>query len=138
MTLIRRQSIPAFFDDFFTKELSQLAQHQSTKMTPATNIKEDENQFTLEVILPGVEKENIQLDIENDQLSIVGKIVKDEEMEEEHYVQKEFKAQSFERKFVLPKNIQKDSVSAKHQNGILKVFLLKETEDEVRTKISIQ
>lgn len=136
MTLIRRQSIPAFFDDFFTKELNQLAQHQSTTLTPATNIKEDDNQFTLEVILPGVEKENIQLDIENNHLSIVGKIEKD--AEDEHYVQKEFRAQSFERKFVLPKNVQKESVSAMHQNGVLKVIILKETEEEIRTKINIQ
>lgn len=136
MTLIRRQSIPAFFDDFFVKEL--LTKEQSTTLTPATNIKEDDLQFTLEVILPKVDKENIQLNIENDQLSIVGKIQQDTKVEEEHYVQKEFKAQSFERKFVLPKNVQKDSVSAKHQNGVLEIVILKEAEEDTRTKINVQ
>ncbi len=118
------------------KEL--LTQDQPTKLTPATNIKENENQFTLEVILPGVDKENIQLNIEDNQLSIVGKIEKEADNEEEHYVQKEFRAQSFERKFVLPKNVQKDSVSAKHQNGVLEIVILKETEEKTRTQINIQ
>ena len=86
MTLIRRSnslfpSVPSFFDDFFTRDLFDFSSTNNVygASMPAVNIKEDENQFALEVAAPGLDKNDFKIELENDVLTLSSeKEVKDE------------------------------------------------------------
>lgn len=129
MTLIRRHSLPVFFDDFLTKEVNQTTK----KYTPASNIQETEKEFILDVILPTVQKEEIQLEVQEDLLVIFG----EKSIDETEYAQQEFQIKEFERKFILPKNVQRNLISAKHENGVLQVIIPKLAEQDTKTTITI-
>lgn len=108
-----------FGDDFFV-------QKAPLKM-PAVNIAENEKGFTIEVQAPGFSKDEFNLKIEGDVLTISGehKSEKKEEDKKKNFSRKEFHHSSFSRQFTLPENIDVDNINAKYDNGILNIDLAK-------------
>lgn len=119
-------AMPSFFDDFL-KDWS-LSNYSDTNTTlPAVNIKENEDEFTVEVAAPGMDKEDFKINVENNVLTISSeKTVENEEEVKDKYTRKEYSYQSFERSFNLPKNIvESDKITAKYKNGELKISIPK-------------
>lgn len=119
-----------FFDNFFDGE-----------RLPATNVKENKNNFSIEVSIPGVEKNNIHLEIDKNVLKISAqKEVKNEEKgNDDKVLRQEFGYYSFSRSFSIPENVDISNIEAEHTNGILKIKLPKMNkvqEDKVK-KIDI-
>jgi len=88
------------------------------------DIKETEREYVVEAEIPGVKKDQIKLELDDDVLTI--HVEQNEEIEAEgvNYIRKERKLANYSRSFYV-ENVKQDEVSAKYENGILKVILPK-------------
>lgn len=103
-------------DDFFIQE----------KNVPAMNVKENKNNFEVELALPGFSKNEIEVILEDDLLKVRAQKSNEKEVVEENYTRKEFSYNEFERKFKLPATVDsKEKVKAHYENGILNLNLVK-------------
>ncbi len=95
---------------------------------PAVNIVEKKEGFRLEIAAPGLKKEDFNLNLERNQLTVSSKKVQSSESTEEKYSVKEFSFKSFQRTFTLPESIDAGKVSASYENGVLQIQLPKKEE----------
>ena len=102
------------------------------------DVKETDNEYLLYAELPGVKKEDIKLDFKNNYLVIGAKREDEDNEKDASYIRKECSYGEFSRTFYFD-DVQQDKISAKYEDGILKVTLPKEVKkkDEGR-KIKIQ
>ncbi|MDN6626106.1 MAG: Hsp20/alpha crystallin family protein [Pisciglobus halotolerans] len=106
----------------------------------SVDIKEKEQSYQLEADLPGLTKDDIQLDYEDNVLSISAhqETGKDEKDEEGNYIRRERSSRSYKRQFLI-KDINQDDIKASFENGVLTVDLPKKEQKEPKTKkIDIQ
>ncbi len=108
-----------FADDFFIRD----------KNLPAMNVKENKDDFVIELAVPGFSKKDIEVTMEDDILHICANTSKEEVEEEENYSRREFNYSSFDRKLQLPNSVdQNEKVKAKYKDGILTLNLIKREE----------
>jgi HSP20 family protein len=107
------------------------------RWTPATNIREDEKAFYLEMAVPGFSKEDIRISIEKDVLKIFSEQEKKEEGQEKQYRVREFGRADFCRSFNLGEKIDQENIQAEFNNGILSVTLPRKEEVVVKKEIRI-
>jgi HSP20 family protein len=93
--------------------------------TPAVNSRETEDAYILEIDLPGVKKEDIEIDVKDNVLSISGERKIKEELKEDNYYKIESRYGKFVRSFTLPKNANIEKISAKSENGVLEIVIPK-------------
>jgi len=91
-------------------------------IVPAADIVENKDEYTLYADMPGVAKENLDISIENMELTISGKI---EETSRERPSYREFELGNYERKFLLNQEIDSEKISASLDRGVLKLILPK-------------
>ena len=93
---------------------------------PFANLaKKDSDSFIIEVDLPGVKKEDIELKVEDDYLTVTAVRRYKNEIKEEDYYLKESSFGVISRSFVLSDNIDREKISAKYENGRLYLTLEK-------------
>lgn len=111
--------------DFFNNDFGVFPSREIMKNSPKVNIKEDQKAFYIELAAPGLEKEDFNVEIENDQLKI--SVQKGSKMEEnkEGYSRKEFSYHSFTKSFTLPSTVAGDKIAANYVNGVLNIELPK-------------
>ncbi|ELR69516.1 Small heat shock protein [Fulvivirga imtechensis AK7] len=95
---------------------------------PATNIRETDDEFLVELAAPGMAKKDFHVDVDNNILEI--KAEKEEESEEQKgtYTRREYDYTSFFRSFDLPQTVQADNIKAAYEDGILRIHLPKTAE----------
>jgi HSP20 family protein len=137
MTAIQKNSgyaplIRNFFDDFLTRDLFDtdwLSNSETGTTIPKVNIHESERDFTVEVAAPGMNKDDFEVTIDNNLLTITSELRKEEKnITETKYTRKEFSYQSFQRTFTLPDTVDANKIAAKYNNGILELLLPKREE----------
>ena len=138
---------PTVFDPF--KELQDIERRigavlninkpvqKPQSFTPAVNEKVDENGYYLEIDLPGVEKEDIEISVNEGILTISGERKLERKEEKENYTRIESFFGRFERSFKLPADADSDNIEAKYENGVLKLFIPKRPKPEGK-KIEIK
>lgn len=120
-----RPFFPSLFDDdFFTVNTSR------PNSMPAVNIREDENNYFLELAVPGMDKKNLKIDINEDVLTISSESQNENEENRDGYTRKEFSYSSFVRSFYIPENVNRDQIQANYKEGILTVSFPKHEEDK--------
>lgn len=95
---------------------------------PAANVKETETEYVLELAIPGRKKEDFNVEIDNDILTISSEVKSEENKEDDGYTRREFTFSSFKRVFSLPETISLDKIDATYEDGILKFVLPKKEE----------
>jgi HSP20 family protein len=137
MKLVKRNkdsfnSFPALFDDFFTRNLFNwgLSNFSGTNTTiPAVNIKEDADNYMVEVAAPGMNKKDFKIELDGNKLIISSEKNNNEEQKDENYYSREFSYESFKRVFYLEKNVvDLDKIQAKYENGLLHLLIPKKEE----------
>jgi HSP20 family protein len=98
--------------------------------TPRTAIHEGEHEFTLELDLPGVQQQDIELQVEQNQLTIRGERKPSAALDSYRRVEPSFG--TFSRTFALPDSVNKDAISAKLEAGVLRVTLPQREETKPR------
>jgi HSP20 family protein len=121
--------MPNLFDDDFFPVLSN-----RTSSMPAVNIREDEKNYVLDLAIPGMDKKDLKIDMNEDVLTISSESNNETEQSKDGYKRKEFSYSSFCRSFYIPENVNKDKIEANYKDGILSITLPKEEEE--KSKIS--
>ncbi len=129
MSLIKRNNLlfPSLMNDLFKPEFLSGLENLNTA-TPAVNIKENEGNFELELAIPGFKKEDFNIELDNDVLTISSEVKKESETNDENYTRREFSFSSFRRSFTLPETVDNGKINANYEDGILKLTLPKREE----------
>ncbi len=124
----RRNNMPSFFDDFFSFPYFDdfFDYMKGTVKGARLDVKETQNEYVVDVDVPGYDKDNINISIEDDYLVISGKQEDYVDDNSGEYIRKERRSGSFTRTVPIPENVQLDSISAKYNNGVLCITLPKE------------
>jgi len=104
---------------------------------PNINTRETEESYHLEVELAGVKKEDVEIKIDEDLLTVSGERKIRNDIQSEEYQKIESKYGLFSRSFILPKNVDRENISAQYEDGKLYISIKKEETKKVKT-ISIQ
>jgi len=121
-----------FDDDWFA--LKAFEKNQKA----AINVVEADNKFEVEVIVPGFKKEDINISIENNVLTVSAETKSETEESDKNYIRKEYNASAFTRSFSLPENADQENIAAKYNDGILKLTIEKtDTESSLKKEIQI-
>ena len=127
--------LPSVFDDDFFSDFFE------GNRLPATNVTETKDAFVVELAVPGFDKNNFNVEVNHNILTISG--VQEESNEEKgkdhKVIRREFRSSSFNRSFTLPQDVDADKISAEHRNGLLTLSIPKadHAKQEVK-KISIK
>ena len=126
---INRNYVPAYWDDFFNDNFfSQLKNTGCEGNSPAVNVSENDKGFTIELAAPGISREDFNLEVENDVLTISTEQKENKEEQTQNFLRREFNFHSFKRSFQLPETIDQEQIKASHEAGILKLTLPKKEE----------
>lgn len=101
---------------------------------PRTNIRETDDSYLFTMEMPGLSRQNVEVNIEGDTLVVKGE--KTEQSEDKGLLRREYRATRFERTFTVGNAIDRDNVKAKMEDGILTVTLPKSAE-KVGRKIDV-
>lgn len=112
--------LPALFD--FEGNLSELG--LAAKL-PSVNITENNEEYTIQLAAPGLEKKDFKIEVENNMLTVSAQKEQEANEEKGKYRRREFSYHSFSRSFQLPENSDGDKIDAHYQDGILKLTLPK-------------
>jgi HSP20 family protein len=104
---------------------------------PSVNAREGEYAYHIDVDLPGVSKEDINVKVENNVLTISGERKTKEEVKEEDYYKSESSFGSFTRSFTLPDNVDTENIHAENKDGVLEITVPKK-EKALEEKKSIK
>lgn len=138
MEIIRRNNslFPAFFgnleNDLFGNDAEQFSRI-------AVNIKEREDDFVIEMAVPGIDKKDIHIEIEGNKMIVKSEVSNEIKESKERYTRKEFAYGSFARSFTLPKEVDLDKIDADYTNGVLNILIPKpESKKKIVKKISLK
>ena len=129
---INRRSL---INDFANRSVADVVGRDFTVNQPSVNIVEEADQHLIHLAAPGLTKEDFIIKIDKDHLVISSE---KEQNETGKFTRKEFNYSSFKRSFYLPKEINKDGISAEYNNGILNVTLLKKEEAKEKDPVTIE
>lgn len=138
MEIIRRnnQLFPSFFEGI---EKDLFSEHRNGFSKIAVNIKESEQDFQIELAVPGIEKEDVHIEI--DGVKMIVKVEASDEVEQSNakYRRKEFSYGAFKKSFTLPKEVDVEKIEADYKKGIVSVLIPKpESKKKVVRKIALK
>ena len=135
MNLIRKQPpfFPSLIDDFINTDWN-LKVPTFSGTVPAVNIKELDSQFEIELAVPGMKKDDFEIEVEDGVLSI-SSIQEEEQVNEKgKFTRREFSYSSFRRSFTLPDSVNPTKIDATYKEGVLLVLLPKHKEAQPQPK----
>lgn len=148
MTVLKWQSRPSgksfnnLIDDVFSTVPSLIRDEfvaPIQKFLVPVNVKETETEFQLEVVAPGFDKEDFQISLDNNLLTVSAGTKEETEQDKQTYIRKEYKRQAFKRSFTVDEKIDAQNIVAKYLNGVLTLNLPKKSEVKPSAKeITIQ
>jgi HSP20 family protein len=126
-----KNSMPIMFDRFLNDNwLDNFWGENNSMFSPSVNITENDKSYQVELVAPGIDKKDFNLNVEDDRLTISyeHKEENEEKNDVKKFLRREFKSTSFSKSFTLPENVNADKISAAYQNGVLQVIIPKEKE----------
>jgi HSP20 family protein len=112
------------FDDFFGVDRRKM-DLQNFDWTPRVNVEELEDRFEITAELPGMKKDDINIEVQDDVLTLRGERKYEKEEKEANYHICERSYGTFQRAFTLPENVRADDIEAEYRDGILRLGLPK-------------
>jgi len=142
MTLVKfnnrtRSSAPYFnnvFDSLFNEAINK---NLTINKVPGVNILETEGNYKIELAAPGLTKEDFQINLKKDTLSVWAEKKAHEGADNKEYSRVEFDYSSFARSFVLPESVDADNISAEYVNGILNITIGKDVAKSQEKEIKV-
>jgi HSP20 family protein len=128
-TISKRSFNPFYMNDLFDEDFLPVFTNRTDSM-PAVNIKEDEKNYILELAIPGSDKKDLKIDVNEDVLTVSSEIKKETEDNKDGYKRKEFSYSSFCRSFFIPENVNREKIDANYKDGVLTIALPKQEEDK--------
>ncbi|MDI1470922.1 MAG: Hsp20/alpha crystallin family protein [Thermodesulfovibrio sp.] len=132
-----RKEMDRLFEEFLSPVRRRRAVSSEGIISPNVDIFEKDNELKIQIELPGVNKNEIDLTITDDRLIIKGEIKRPEGVKEEDYILSERSFGPFTRTISLPPDIDKSSVKAGLKDGLLEISIMRKSESKPR-EIKIQ
>ena len=113
--------LPSLFNDFMNDDWFTT---RTSTAVPALNVIENEKDYELEFAVPGLKKEELNLQVDNDGIMSISMTRKNEENKEDNkrnYIRREFTYQEFNQSYILPDDADRAKISAKVENGVLTI-----------------
>jgi len=132
MTLMKWTNNPVL-NEMFNGMYRRPVYHNCDYNRPAANILDNEKDFTIELAVPGMRKDQFRINLEDDVLTISVER-KEEVQEEKNFSRREFRYDEFSRSFSLPDIVDQDNIKADYKDGVLSVVLPKSEEVKVKGK----
>ena len=104
---------------------------------PAVDIYETNDSFVVSADLPGLNKDEIQIDLKDNTLTLKGEKKFEEKVSKDNYIRVERAYGSFVRSFTLPQNVDPEKIKAKYKEGVLEVTIPKK-EDAKPKQIKVE
>jgi HSP20 family protein len=121
-----------FFDHPFL-QIGRLDEEANPGMwDPAVDLYEKDDCFVIKAELPGVDKNDIKVDLKDRVLTLSGERSYDNEVKEENYYRKERSYGKFQRAFALPADVDSDKITAEFKDGVLQVEVPKPEEKKAK------
>jgi HSP20 family protein len=120
------------------RPLFRYSEMEEMTMAPSVDIFEDKGDVVVKAELPGIKKEDIDITLTEDTITISGEKKKEEEVKKKDYYRCESSYGSFTRTFTLPSEVQTEKVKSKMKDGVLEIRIPKTEEakkKEVKVKI---
>lgn len=130
MLLARRNSndwLPSLFNDFFDDSFPVFTPAKQFA-SPAVNVIENEKDFEIEVAAPGMNKEDLNVQVSNEGellITLEKKNDKEDKKGKKNYLRREFSYSAYRQAFTLPDDIEADKITAQMTNGVLHITLPK-------------
>ena len=121
------------FDDFFDNPLTNEFQNN---YSPRVDISETDNSFNFNIAVPGLNKNDLSIEIEKSQLKISGERKFNDEKNNYHSIENGYG--KFSRSFQLPEDIVEEKISASHKNGMLNISIPKDLKSSIKKTITIK
>lgn len=142
MTLIKysqpnRDIFGKRFSDIMDEFFNDAVATRQQSFAPSIDISETDTHYLIDVEVPGVDKKDIELNVENNTLTISGERKFEKKEEGKHYHRVESSYGSFSRSFTLPDNVKDDTIQATYNNGILNITIDK-SEQKMKKQIKIK
>ena len=117
-----------FLDHWFDHWLGD----EVTRFVPKAGIAEREKEFALNLDLPGFKKNELDVEVKDDQLIVRGERRKNKTHKESGYLREERAFGAFERRFVLPQSVVRNKIAVNYKDGVLQVIMPKHEEATAR------
>ena len=119
-------------------QTTQTEEKEAMAFTPKVNTREGKEAYHIEVELPGIKKEEVEVKVEENVLSISGERNLRDEVKEEDYHKVESYYGKFSRSFTLPERVDVENIHAESTDGLLEVVIPKLKVDTSSKKIEIK
>jgi len=137
--LYKKQKEIDLFNDFLNSFEKREDMNVLVDFKPAVNTREGKEAYHIDVDLPGVKKEDINVDVKDNILIISGKRETKSEVKEDEYYKIESSYGKFQRSFTLPEKVDLENISASCEDGVLEVVIPKlQIEENSAKKIEIK
>jgi HSP20 family protein len=138
-TITTRSFRPFYMTNFFDDELFPMLSNSNAKSTmPAVNIREDDKNYVLDFAIPGSDKKDLKIDMNEDVLTISSEMKNESEENKDGYKRKEFSYSAFSRSFYIPENVDREKIGANYKDGVLTVSLPKQEEEKSKISKTIE
>lgn len=129
MSMIKRNNVlfPSLMNEIFKPDWFGGMDNISSQV-PAVNIKENEKNYELELAVPGMHKDDFNVEVDHKIMTISAELENEDTKSTENYTRREFSYSSFKRSFTLPETIAQDKIKASYKDGVLKLNLPKKEE----------
>ncbi|AGA76835.1 Hsp20/alpha crystallin family protein [Echinicola vietnamensis] len=129
---------PSTFGGLLDKFFNDSINTNTQKFIPSVDISEDDKGYEVELSVPGVKKEDFNIDLVDGKLTISGERKSKETQEGKNYHTIQTQYGSFSRSFFLPEDVSPDKIEAKYEDGILKVTLPKSEKKVLKSSIEVK
>lgn len=132
LTKFNLAPVPSFFSVFERPLFRDVFAGEENVITyaPRVDVVENKESFTVRAELPGMKKDEVQLKLENNVLTLSGEKRYDEKRDEDNFHLRETRYGKFERSFRLTDNIDRNSINADYKDGVLIISLPKTKESQ--------
>ena len=140
MTLVKfnnglKNNAHPFFNDVFDSLLNDsFLSDKLVSRVPAVNITENDNEFHIELAVPGLKKEDFKINLDKNILTVSAEKKTENTAETKKYSKREYSYSSFVRSFTLPDSVYHSKIEADYTDGILKLTVAKREEAKFQSR----
>jgi HSP20 family protein len=141
----RRQSVPRLYDplnNFWGDNFMDIwDQGNRTNTIPSVNIKEEKDSYRVEMAVPGMKKEDFDIDVDGNVMTISSEKESESKQDgEDDFARREYNYSCFSRSFTIPENADANKITAKYTDGVLRLSIAKNpnAQKEKRNQIKVE
>ncbi len=117
-----KPKFPNIVEKFLGKKITdEVSNNEDVALVPSVNIADVDKAFEVNVALPGLDKKDVKIEIQNDCLIVSSEKQYEKEEKNKSWMRREYGYASFQRKFQLPESADQDKIQAEMKNGVLSI-----------------